>query len=423
MKLSVIVPVYNAEAYLPRCLDSLVSISYLETEIICIDDGSTDSSREICKRYAAKDSRVKVFGQDNAGPMAARNRGLKEAAGEYICFVDSDDWIDSEMPMYFIRKMDEDPSVDVCVSDAVRDYPDGSECEMFKKEPERMYTGKEAWREMLLNRVFFWYMWGKVYRRSAINGIYTDEAVLTSEDLEFNWELFLKGRIRKIWYSSKYKYHYFVNPESLTEGAGILKRKQSDLKVYKKIIGGDPGEELSVIMRMYALRAVYDILRELCFCGVDDMELGKYVAEGRRLAFVLNEYGTENAGHVNRMRELTESIRRTRKYFSDIYEAVRKEIVSIASVERDRFIYVYGTGIAAGYVARIMEGVLNYEGHVISDGQPSVGWFRGKPVCHLSQVSENSLLLLALNQSNQEAVLRSLSGCFHVVSLPIPDKF
>ncbi len=423
MKLSVIVPVYNAETYLCKCLDSLTGIPCLDAEIICIDDGSTDASWEICKRYAAEDCRVKIFRQDNAGPMAARNRGLREAAGEYICFVDSDDWIDPEMPMRFICKMDEDPAIDVCISDAVRNYPDGSEQNIFREATERMYTGDEAWKEMLLNRVFFWYMWGKVYRRSAVSGVYVDESVLTSEDLEFNWELFKRGRVRNVWYSPEHRYHYFANPESLTEGAEILKRKQSDLKVYKKILAGGPKREFSDIMKLYALRAIYDILRELCFHNAGDTELGKYVAEGKKLAFALDGCNAEVIRYVNRMCALTENVERARRYFADIYKAVREVIVLSVPVEKEVAVYVYGTGIAAGYTAGIMEGILDYEGHVVSDGQPCMGWFRGKPVCRLSQVPEDSLLILAMNQSNQEVVLHNLTGRRRVIRLPVPDGF
>lgn len=426
MKLSVIVPIYNAEKYLCRCLDSLLRISCLEMEIICINDGSTDSSREICEKYMSEDCRVKTFSQENAGPLAARNCGLKKAVGEYICFVDSDDWIDSEMPLYFIRKMDEEPSIDICVSDVVRNYFDGSVQEMFKHTPERMYTGEEAFKEMILNRIFFWYMWGKVYRRSAIEGIRTDESVLTGEDLEFNWELFQNERIRNVWYSPEYKYHYFANPESLTEGAEILKRRTSDLKVYMKILSGREGSlkrELSDPVKMYALHALYDILRELCFCNADDTELEKCVREGRKLAINLERNHPEDSERVRRMRELTESTKQVRKYFSDIFEAMKMTAISVLPLKKDKAVYVYGAGMAARYMAGILKNILDYDGYVVSDGQPCTGWFLGKPVFRLSQVPKDSVLLLAMNQSNQQTVLPFLTGYGHVIRLPVPDGF
>ena len=93
---SVIVPVYNVEEYLPQCLDSLVGQTLKEIEIICVDDGSTDRSGDILKQYAAKDKRVIVLSEENAGPGAARNLGLERASGRYVMFCDPDDWLVSD---------------------------------------------------------------------------------------------------------------------------------------------------------------------------------------------------------------------------------------------------------------------------------------------------------------------------------------
>lgn len=94
--LSVIVPVYNTAPWLPRCLESLLGQTYRDLEIICVDDGSKDNSADILDEYAARDSRIKVIHQENAGVSAARNAGLAVATGEYVTFVDSDDWVECE---------------------------------------------------------------------------------------------------------------------------------------------------------------------------------------------------------------------------------------------------------------------------------------------------------------------------------------
>ena len=91
--ISIIVPVYNTSFYLRTCLDSIISQSYTFIEIIVIDDGSTDNSGKICDEYAEKDNRIKVFHRENGGVSRAKNYGLKIAKGEYVCFVDSDDYI------------------------------------------------------------------------------------------------------------------------------------------------------------------------------------------------------------------------------------------------------------------------------------------------------------------------------------------
>ena len=92
--ISIVVPVYNTEKYLPKCLDSLLGQTYKNLEIICINDGSTDGSLQILEDYAKQDNRIIVLSQENAKQGAARNRGLDIAKGEYVTFVDSDDWIE-----------------------------------------------------------------------------------------------------------------------------------------------------------------------------------------------------------------------------------------------------------------------------------------------------------------------------------------
>lgn len=97
MKVSVVLPVYNVASYLPKCLESLQNQSLEDIEIICVNDGSQDNSLEVLQKYAAADSRIKVIDQPNAGPGVARNNGIKAARGEYVGFVDPDDWADKDM--------------------------------------------------------------------------------------------------------------------------------------------------------------------------------------------------------------------------------------------------------------------------------------------------------------------------------------
>ena len=106
--ISIIVPVYNAEQYLCKCIDSILSQEYSNWELLLIDDGSKDSSKKICKSYSLKDKRIKTFSQKNSGPGAARNKGLDEANGEFIVFVDSDDWVDSNFLADYVKNSEFD---------------------------------------------------------------------------------------------------------------------------------------------------------------------------------------------------------------------------------------------------------------------------------------------------------------------------
>ena len=125
-KVSIIVPVYNKEKYVRQCIDSLVGQTHTDIEIVLVDDESTDSSGDICDEYAAKDNRIKVIHQKNTGLVGAWKRGVNEASGDYICFVDSDDWVDTDMLERMLACTDgtEDELV---VSDAIIERNSGSE--------------------------------------------------------------------------------------------------------------------------------------------------------------------------------------------------------------------------------------------------------------------------------------------------------
>lgn len=113
--ISIIVPVYNVELYIHQCIDSIVNQTYQDIEILLIDDGSTDKCRNICDEYARIDHRIRVFHTENKGLSAARNLGLREARGEYIGFVDSDDWIEPNMYEVLLQQLEKNGAeISVC---------------------------------------------------------------------------------------------------------------------------------------------------------------------------------------------------------------------------------------------------------------------------------------------------------------------
>ena len=122
-KISVIVPVYNTEKYLHRCIDSVLAQTYKDFELLLIDDGSKDSSGAICDEYAARDSRVKVFHKENGGVSSARNAGLAIASGDWIMHLDGDDWIEPDMLERLIQK-GEDTGADIVMGDFLFAYSD-----------------------------------------------------------------------------------------------------------------------------------------------------------------------------------------------------------------------------------------------------------------------------------------------------------
>lgn len=131
MKVSLIVPVYNVYNYLDRCLDTLVNQTYRNIEIITVNDGTTDNSEEIIDKYVKKDKRVKKYNKENGGLSSARNFGLKHATGEYVMFLDSDDYFELDMIEKMLTQMNKDNS-DICICDIIKEYEDGSHISILK---------------------------------------------------------------------------------------------------------------------------------------------------------------------------------------------------------------------------------------------------------------------------------------------------
>ena len=134
-KISIIVPVYNVEAYIGECIDSLIAQTYKSIEIILVDDGSSDTSGKICDDYAKSDSRITVIHSPNGGVSRARNIGLDNASGEWITFVDSDDWLDKDFCQKLVEKAE---NADIVFARMIRNFSDGQTSEFFETTLEKV---------------------------------------------------------------------------------------------------------------------------------------------------------------------------------------------------------------------------------------------------------------------------------------------
>lgn len=198
-EISVIIPVYNIQQHLRECLDSVLGQSYPHLQVICVDDGSTDESPAILAQYAQKDPRVQVIRQQNAGPGAARNTGLEAATGEYVIFLDSDDWFEPD----FLEKMVDTAvreGADVAICRAVEfDTNSGRELPSEWMMKKQYLPGKLAFapQEMADHLFQFTYgmPWDKFYRRELLtsSGI-RYPALKNSEDLAFVYPTLLAAK-------------------------------------------------------------------------------------------------------------------------------------------------------------------------------------------------------------------------------------
>ena len=149
-KVSIIVPVYNAEKYLKKCVDSLTGQTYRKLEILLVDDGSKDGSSTLCDELAGTDERIRVIHKENGGLVSAWKRGVKESTGEYLCFVDSDDWIDSAMIKEMAACLSGNPR-EIVASDYVIEREDGSRQYVWQKLPPGEYDRKAVEKKVIPN--------------------------------------------------------------------------------------------------------------------------------------------------------------------------------------------------------------------------------------------------------------------------------
>ena len=167
--ISVIVPVYNVAAYLPQCMDSILSQSYEALEVILIDDGSTDGSGALCDAYEKKDPRVRVIHQKNGGAASAKNAGLRIATGEYLTFVDSDDFLEPGAYLFMVSTL-ESYGADVVQSGFRNVFTDLQE-ERIAQDPLREYEAIEYLRRYTSDWTCA-LLWDKLYKRALFEGIF-----------------------------------------------------------------------------------------------------------------------------------------------------------------------------------------------------------------------------------------------------------
>lgn len=210
-KISVIVPVYNVEQYLERCVDSIINQTYTNLEIILVNDGSTDNSGKLCDELAKKDERIRVIHKENGGLSDARNRGIDEAESDLVGFIDSDDYIDNDMYEVLLRNLnDTDADLSMC---ALYD--------VYNNTPEEQVTNKEIW-ELSSEQAIKMVMEAKILSVTAVNKLYRKslfsnlkfEVGKIAEDAFIMIKLL--DKCEKIVATNEKKYYYVHRENSIT---------------------------------------------------------------------------------------------------------------------------------------------------------------------------------------------------------------
>lgn len=251
--ISVIVPVYNTKQYLRSCLDSILNQTFSDLEILFIDDGSTDGSGELLDAFAAEDRRIRVIHKENGGVCSARNRGIEEAKGTWLSFIDSDDTLEPDLYetlMTLIRE--HDARIAHCSYSRVTDgvvKPIGNTGRVF------VHSREDALTCLLTGKLFVGSCWTKLYARELFRDIRFPSGIRTNEDMLVNFQVF--SRADKIVFSDVCKYHYLTSETSSCIRTPQRKRAEDLLTVNRRMLEKNVCPELTPILEKRVLNALF----------------------------------------------------------------------------------------------------------------------------------------------------------------------
>ena len=367
-----------------------------------MDDGSTDGSGDILDNYLC--SHLHVVHKENGGLRSARISGLSVAKGDYISFIDSDDWVDEGIYEKFVFFLNQNEHVDVCCSDMVRNTDEKEYRSTIKKGTECFMGRNEALEHMIHEDLISWTLCAKLYRRILFETDLPKDRIEMAEDLDWNWVVF--KNVRTVFYTPEFRYHYYVNQESMT---GMIRLNQMTKHlVFKRIV--EDQDDFSQLIRQYFIDRY---VKELPMVMLESMLSGRMddIPELRE-EFILffPRVSIKDSFDVTMVRSIIESndscegyIKQTILYIMDLARSV---------LETQKKVFVYGTGIIADHLYRWQNvyGLIP-DGYVVSDGQINKKTFRKKTVYEFSDVknySKEAVFILALSKKIQDEVSRTL---------------
>ncbi len=274
--ITIIIPIYNLEDYLDNCLNSIKKQTYTNFEVLLIDDGSTDKSKQICKFYVKEDSRFKYFYQHNAGVSKARNLGLQKACGKFVTFVDGDDFLNSNHLQDMIDGMEYGQ---LSISGRNDIYQDKVK-QSFKVDKDVVLNRRQLVDGILKPGIIYSFPWNKLYLTKIIkdNLITFNESLDYGEDLVFNMEYVLKINTAILKTDATYNYVYRKNSVSKLMNKKTLSKRITDLKAISYTLHMLPdsfeNEQIFLNKRMAIEGAKYH--RMMIFYHFNKLEINDY---------------------------------------------------------------------------------------------------------------------------------------------------
>ena len=238
--ISIIVPIYNSELTLDKCISSILQMEFTDFELLLVDDGSVDNSLGICRKWAEQDSRIRVLQQKNGGPSLARNRGIIETSGKWIVFVDSDDIVRSRYLSDLLETVGKNSSIVMAIS-GEQVFRNGKKAEVvrFPDVICKVNDYNALWKELRLH--FYGHPFGKLYRRDIIvqNHLQFDNDVCLGEDCIFMMQYIMACASLKdssIAFISNSNYDYYVHSGSLSSSRLSVIQEKANYESYRSTV-------------------------------------------------------------------------------------------------------------------------------------------------------------------------------------------
>lgn len=365
---SVIVPIYRIERYLGTCIESIIKQTYKQLEVILVDDGSDDRCRDICDLYSSKDNRIKVIHKENGGLVSARKEGMKNSSGEYIAYVDGDDWIEPD----FIERMITDAvenQADIVCAGQTRDLFDVS-FKMQNPYPNGAYRGKELIGlkcNMLSYGEFFslgisTYVWNKLFRREIVFDcqLNVDERISIGEDAAVTYPAILKSDC--VCVNDCVSYHYRQREDSMLKKSSDFTVEAEKLRVLYEYMTSFDNE---IYNKFDLSRQITDYVLGICiirsggrlpendsYSTFDDAYYNKRV--------VIYNAGTFGQQLVNRFNESRHC--KIVKWIDDDFWEYRRcclDVDSVESINQVEFDYVLIAVLDGEYAKKVRNRLIN----------------------------------------------------------------
>ncbi len=280
-KLSIIIPVYNGEKTINRCLTSIMGQSYTNLEIVVVDDGSKDRTKNIIAKLASSDPRIHYYRKENGGAASARNVGLNSVSGEYITFLDSDDYIEPDTYLNMIGQL-ENMHLDM-VSSSIREIYDGDIIQLRVNEDNQVIDGAEALCKMFsFEGGIRTVVWDKIYRRSIIEQIRFQENLPYGEDTLFNCKAMVKvrryGRIAYVGYTYDHRESKMTSNtyhERFMCNVDVIKGMQ--VVIDKELLNNLCYSKVNKYLMLYRIEIYRDLFHKLLSQGWKDISKQNYI--------------------------------------------------------------------------------------------------------------------------------------------------